>query len=92
MTVLITGNANADFPPIVEAARVYPKARALGCGRIRIETAGGARVAEFPLKTVERFFQTQGLVPQPDRALRRDRGDYEILRSVYPGWANQGDD
>ncbi len=89
MTVLISGQANRDFPAIVEAARVYPKAKALGCTRIRVEKADGARVAEFALDDVLRFLRTYGLFPQPDRALRRDRGDYEFRRPVFPGWRKE---
>ena len=91
MIVLVSGQKNRDFPPIMEAARVLPKAHALGCDRIRIELADGARVAEFPLATVARFIRAHGLQPQPDRRLRRDRGDYEWRRPVYPGWTRQGD-
>jgi hypothetical protein len=89
LTVLITGNANRDFPAIIEAARMYPKAKALKCERIRVEKVNGARVAEFPLAAVEKFVQTYRLIPQPDRALRRDRGDYEIRTPVYPGWRKE---
>ena len=86
MIVLISGQANADFPAIMEAARVYPKARNLGCDRIRIEQADGARVAEFPMPAVRRFIQSHGLVVQPDRVLRQDV-DYEQRRPVWmPGW------
>lgn len=89
MTVLITGKENLDFPSIVEAARVYPKAKALGCDRIRVEKLDGVRVAEFPLGTIETFMRTYRLVPQPDKALRRDRGDYEVRRPVYSGWREE---
>lgn len=86
MIVLMSGKENADFPPIIEAARVYPKARQLGCDRIRIEKLDGARVTEFPLATVERFIRRSGLTLQPDRVARRDV-DYEQRRPVWmPGW------
>lgn len=87
MTVLISGDANRDFPAILEAARVLPKALALKCDRIRVEKCDGARVAEFPLSQVERFVHTYGLAGQADRALRRDRGDYELHRPIFPGWS-----
>jgi hypothetical protein len=89
MTVLITGKDNLDFPSILEAARVYPKAKALGCDRIRVEKLDGVRVADFPLSTVETFMRTYRLVAQPDKALRHDRGDYEFRRPVYPGWRKE---
>jgi hypothetical protein len=38
------------------------------------------------LATVERFVRDYALFPQPDRTLRRDRGDYEFRRPVFPGW------
>ena len=87
MTILISGNQNRDFPAILEAARMYPKAVALKCERIRVEKCNGARVAEFSLDQVERFIRTYKLALQPDRVLRRDRGDYELRRPLFAGWS-----
>lgn len=89
MIVLVAGKENLDFPAIVEAARVLPKAKALQCDRIRVEKVNGARVAEFPLAIVEQFLATHRLAGQPSQPLRRSQGDYEIHRPVYPGWRKE---
>lgn len=83
MIVLVSGQANADFPAILEAARVFPAATRLGCDRIRVEKADGARVADYPLATVRAFIRRTALVVQPDRVARRDF-DYE---DRCPVWA-----
>ena len=61
-----------------------PKARALGHDRIRVER--GPRVDEYPVRTIGQFTAQSGLLPSVNRQLRRDRGDYEDRRPVYPGW------
>lgn len=85
MIVLLSGQENRDFPAIVEAARVLKVAQRLGCDRIRVEKADGARVADYDLDTVRRFIRTYRLAVQPDRRARQD-ADYEQRSLVFPGW------
>lgn len=77
------GKDNLGFPPIWAAARVYGTALRMHADRIRVELAGGVRVAEFPLGTVERFIRQYRLALQPDRVAKQGP-DYEIHR---PMWA-----
>ena len=87
--IVLNGREAAAFPAIVSAAMWLPKALALKCDRIRVEKLDGARVAEWPVATVERFIRSHRLALQPDRLAKRDR-DWEYRRPVFPGW-RQGD-
>ena len=91
LIVLMTDKDNATFPAIQVAAMYRAKAAALGHDRVRVEKLDGARVAEFPLATIDRFMGQSRLAPQLHRTLRRDRGDYEFRRPVYPGMALKGE-
>lgn len=77
------GQDNATLPPIIVAARHYSMARRLQCDRIRVELVGGARIADFPLATIERFLVSRQLTLQPDAVAHHGRA-WELHR---PMWA-----
>jgi hypothetical protein len=89
LIVVMSDRDNLTFPAIQVAAMYGPKAKALGHDTVRIEKAGGVRVAEFTLDTISRFMGSYGLNWQLHRTLRRDRGDYEFRTPVYPGWRKE---
>lgn len=91
LIVHLMNKDNRDLPAIDVAAMYVAKAKALRHDVIRVEKLDGALVNEFPISTVERYIGYRRLALQPGRTLRRDRGDYEFRKPVYPGLPKETD-